>query len=242
MQKTNILVNMGLSEKESAVYLTLLETGPATISTIARHSGIHRPLIYKAIPGLEEKRLITKGPKGKTTQYIAESPERLNSLFGEFEDRFYDLLPQLKSIHNTASKKPIVKFLEGKKGIISVFNDLTFTLGKGDMFYRYSSAKDVNKAEEYLPSDYRKKRDNKKLERLLITSERQAKTKKPRLERNIKTIPEKYDLFDDNITQLIYGNKVAFIDYDSETATVIESKPFADFQRKIFKLFYKKLD
>lgn len=241
MQNSDILVKMGLSEKESAIYLSLLEIGPSTISAISKHSGIHRPLIYKAIPGLEEKRLITKGPKGKTTQYIAEPPERLNALFGEFEDRFYDLLPQLKSIYKTTDKKPIVKFLEGRKGIMAVFSDLVATLKRGDTFYRYSSAKDVQKAERYLPPEYRQKRDSKQLERLVITSERRAKEKKPRLERNIKVVPAEFDLFDDDITQVIYANKVAFIDYNSETAIVVESQLFAQFQGKLFKLLYKKL-
>jgi len=241
MENIAILEKMGLSAKESAIYLALLETSPATISTIAKKSGIHRPLIYKALPGLEEKGLITKGPKGKLIQYMAEPPEKLEALFEGLKFQFGEILPQLKSIYHTAGKKPIVKFLEDKKGITSVFDDIVSSLRRGDTFYRYSSAKDVKAADKYLPGDYREKRDNKQLERLVITGEEQTKEKKPRLERGIKTVPKEYDLFDHDITQIIYGNKVAFIDYNSETATIIESKIFADFQRKIFKLLYRKL-
>ena len=32
-----------------------------------------------------------------------------------------------------------------------------------------------------------------------------------------------------------------FIDYDTETAVVIENDRFADFQRSIFKMFFEKL-
>jgi sugar-specific transcriptional regulator TrmB len=241
MQYSDTLQKMGLSEKESAIYLALLETGPATISEVARKSGIHRPLIYKTLPGLEQKGLISKGPKGKLVQYVAEPPAKLATQFERLRADFDELLPQLEGVYTTADKKPIVKFLEGKHGIMSVFDDLVATLPRGGMFYRYSSAKDLAKNERYLPEDYRKKRDNKQLERLVITSEARAKAKKPRLERDLKTISADYDLFDDDITQIIYGNKVAFVDYNSETAILVESKVFADFQRKLFTLLYRNL-
>ena len=54
-------------------------------------------------------------------------------------------------------------------------------------------------------------------------------------------IPKKYDLFDDNISKIIYGNKVAIIDYSTETSFIIENKKFADFEKKIFKLLFKYL-
>jgi hypothetical protein len=54
-------------------------------------------------------------------------------------------------------------------------------------------------------------------------------------------MPEDFGNFDYNITQIIYGDRVAFIDYNSETALVIESKVIADFQEHIFKMLYKKL-
>jgi hypothetical protein len=54
-------------------------------------------------------------------------------------------------------------------------------------------------------------------------------------------MPEDIGPFDYNITQIIYGNRVAFIDYNSETAMIIESKSIADFQTRIFKSLYKGL-
>jgi hypothetical protein len=115
------------------------------------------------------------------------------------------------------------------------------SLKHGEVFYRYSTASDLRRANSYLPHDYRMRRDAKQLERYLITSETQARDKQSRLERAIKTVPAKYDLFDQNVTQIIYGNKVALIDYNTETALVIENSKIAEFQRKLFMLLYKKL-
>ena len=68
-----------------------------------------------------------------------------------------------------------------------------------------------------------------------------AKRKSNRLHRLIKTVPAKYDLFSYDITQLIYKDKVAFIDFGSLSAAIIENPTFAEFQRKIFKLLFDKL-
>lgn len=236
-----ILQKIGLTEKESLIYTALLESGPANVSEIFRRAGIHRPLIYKTLPSLIEKGLVSISPKKKQKQFIAESPEKLKNLFSKLSSDFESALPELELMHKSAGERPIVKFLQGKKGIQFMFEDLVTTLKKGDIFYRYSSAKDSAKNEKYLPANYRKIRDQKQLERFVITNEFTSKQKKPRLERAVKLVPQQYGLFDYNITQIIYGNKVAFADYNTETAIIIEDPQIAEFQKKIFKLLYDKL-
>jgi len=64
----------------------------------------------------------------------------------------------------------------------------------------------INK--NYLPKDYREKRDKKDLERYVIMSSKSSKSKKNRLERELKVIPENIDEFQDDILMTIYANKV----------------------------------
>ena len=79
---------------------------------------------------------------------------------------------------------------------------------------------------------------NEDIEKFVITNQDAQK----RRHNSINRLSKAVDIpFDDNITQLISGDKVIFIDYDSETAVVIESKRFAHFQKSIFKLLFKKL-
>lgn len=59
------------------------------------------------------------------------------------------------------------------------------------------------------------------------------------MEREIVTIPKGFDLFEDNISKVIYGSKVGVIDYNTETAFIIESAVFANFERKIFELLFR---
>ena len=135
----------------------------------------------------------------------------------------------------------MIKVLEGKKGIGYVFSDVVNSLQKGETFYRYTSEKDLDKVNSYLPKDYRQRRDAKHLERLVISNTVSGKQKKPRLERFIKFIPPEDAQFNQNIIQLIYGNKIAIIDLNKEMSIILQNQLLADFQKTIFKLLYKKL-
>ena len=242
MEKQHILEKIGLTRNESAVYLALLELGPAYIAQISDKTSIHRPLVYKALPSLIEKRLVTETQRSKRTIYMAEPPNRLETLFDELKLDFVEMLPELEDQYSTNEDKPRVRFLQGKDGTKRVFDDIVHSLKKGDVFYRYSSNADgQEKKDKYVPRGYRTMRDQKKLERQVITNSQTAKGKINKIDRFIKVMPPDLGPFEHNVTEIIYADKVAFIDYNSETATIIESKKIADFQKHIFKTLYKKL-
>lgn len=243
MDKLKILEKIGLTKNESAIYLALLEMGTSNISQISEKTSIHRPLIYKAIPSLLDKKLITQTQKLKSVVYGAEPPNRLETMFDDLKIDFFEALPDMEDAYNSSEKRPKIRFLEGKDGTKRIFDDVVRSLKKGDVFYRYSSNKDgQEKKDKYVPRIYKKMEDEKKLQREVITNAQTAKNKKPKLDRFVKVLPEDFGPFDHNITEIIYGDKIAFIDYNSETAMIIESKRIADFQKQIFKTFYKKLD
>lgn len=241
MEYAQFLEKIGLDKDEAKIYLSLLGAGPETVSGVAKLSGLYRPVIYKLLPGLIERGLVSRVVAGKQKRYAAESPEKLETLAGEVAHAARRVIPELMSSFAAGGKKPVVKFLEGRNGLMSVFEDLVLSLKRGDIFYRYSAGRSVKQNERYLPPRYREIRDQKQLERFVITNEKTAAVKKPRLERGIKTIPKAYGLFDYDITQIIYGNKVAFVDYNTETALVIENPAIAEFQRKLFRILYDKL-
>jgi len=240
--KRVILEKIGLTKNESSIYLALVELGSSTISQISEKTSIHRPLIYKALPSLLDKRLITKSRKQKGTVYSAEPPNRLESLFDDLRIDFFEILPELEDTYASSGKGPRIRFLEGKNGTKRIFDDVVRSLQKDDVFYRYSSNKDgEERKDKYIPRIYRKLRDSKRLQREVITNKQTAAKKEKSLDRDIKVMPEDYGPFDHNVTEIIYGDKVAFIDYDSETALIIESRRIAEFQKQIFRTFYKKL-
>jgi len=242
MDKSAILEKIGLTKHESAIYLALLEMGTSTISQISKKTSIHRPLIYKALPSLLEKKLVTQTKKAKGVVYGAEPPNRLETLFDDLKIDFFEILPDLEDAYASSEKKPKIRFLEGKDGTKRVFDDIARSLKKGETFYRYSSDKDgIEKKDKYVPRSYRQMRDEKKLERQVITNEQTAKNKKAKLDRFVKVMPDDFGTFEYNVTEVIYGDKVAFIDYNSDTAMIIESKRIADFLKHVFKELYRKI-
>lgn len=240
MSKDKLLFNYGLSENEAKIYLALLEKGPGTVSDIAKNTGLHRPTVYNHLPYLQTKGLLTTARKVKRVLYVAESPKKLERLLDQINIEARALLPELVETFEKRKHKPVVKFYEGRQGIREVFDDILNTLKKGDVFYRYSSRKEPMN-DWYLPKDYRKRRDAKQLERLVIANETYAKGKKTRFERQIKIVPESVDPFDYDVTLIIYADKIAMIDFNSDTAFVMENPKFARFQQALFQLLYKNL-
>ncbi len=242
MNIETILEKIGLQKNEILIYLDLLESGKSSISEIARRTKIHRPYVYKNIESLLKKNLISKSPLKKRILFLAESPEKLESALELTRLELQKIIPSLKNLYQTLNDRPTVRYLEGEEGLKFVLEDMISTLKSGETYYRYSSTKqEVFSKNSYLPTNYRKRRKDKDLYRFLITSEARAKERSEKDNLDIKTIPEKFDPFDDNIVHMIYGNKVAFSDFETETAVIIENKRFADFQKKIFLLLYRKL-
>lgn len=65
-------------------------------------------------------------PKGTTTLYQAVDPEKILHGFDEKVSAFKAVLPELKSLHNAAPGKPRVRFYEGKKSILTLYEKEIF--------------------------------------------------------------------------------------------------------------------
>ncbi len=51
----SLLKKLGLTEKESAIYVDLLENGSSSITDIVERTGLHRPEAYRFLPLLVEQ-------------------------------------------------------------------------------------------------------------------------------------------------------------------------------------------
>lgn len=239
---TSLFSQVGLTENQGNIYTSLLETGPATVAEIGRQSGLHRAVIYKELPDLISKGILSITPKGKQKQYVPAPPKSLKSLFEKKTEEFLSSLEELEEKHAHDRIKPVVRILEGKKGLIEVMEDVLETLQKGDTFYRYSSRKDDTDVRKYMPVDYGKRRDKLELQQYVITNHKlKSNPYKNRMDCASKEVPPELDAFQYNISQLMYGRKTALVDFNSETAMIIEDKSLADFQKRIFQMLFHRL-
>ncbi len=120
------LQKLGLSDKEAKVYLASLELGTDSVQNIGKKAGVNRATTYVILSSLLKQGLVSTYDEGKKTYYIATPPESLSGLLEvqkkEIEERqkyLQTLLPQLNLINNRKEDKPVVKFYEGKQGMIA---------------------------------------------------------------------------------------------------------------------------
>lgn len=127
MSLENDLEKIGLSGKEARVYLAALELGQSTVQEISRKARVNRTTTYVILESLIKKGLCSTLPKDKKTFFIAESPEGLDRIFKiqkneivSKQNSLEKIIPQLKAIYNRQEDKPIVRFFEGREGILSM--------------------------------------------------------------------------------------------------------------------------
>lgn len=230
------LTAIGLTEDESRLYVFLTQHGASNISFLAKSLALSRITVYALIKSLVKKECITQTKHHKRLLYQANDPELLLARFEKIFKEGSRELSLLSVANRTAFFIPEIKIYTGENEIPKIYDDVGTVLPKGGTYYRYTS-----RLKESLRSPlYSRLRVEKEIERLVITSEKKASGKPKDANRFIKTVPKDF-LFDDDVTVLVYGSKVAYIDFNSDTGIVIESPPLARFQEKLFKLLWKKL-
>jgi len=202
---------------------------------------LYRPEVYRFLPLLVDQELVHSIPLGKRHVFIAESPKKIYELFTRLKENATHVIHDLEEKYATMDRKPDIHYQEGKKGITAVFSDIVDTLEPEETFYRVTSETDVDHVNTYLPASYREKRDAKNLQRYVIMSANAAKGKQKRLDRDLVVVPKNMDDFQDDILMTIYGDKVAYIDFTTETSITITNPLIAEFQKKLFKIAYNAL-
>lgn len=125
------LQRTGLDERGAKVYLAALELGHSPVQKIAARAGIPRATVYLVLEDLQGKGLITTYDEGKKTFFVAESPNRLESLvekreaeFRAQKDAIKNLVPELISRGQfEKGERPMVKYYEGNNAVKSWLKD-----------------------------------------------------------------------------------------------------------------------
>jgi len=136
------LQQIGLSEKEAEVYVALLQFDNASVTDLAKKTKVNRTTIYPVLETLAKKGLVSEIQVDKKINYQAESPERLETfierqkvVLEENSKRLVDIIPQLKSIQRESGERPVVKYFEGREGIITSLEQFLTKEDKGGTTY-----------------------------------------------------------------------------------------------------------
>ncbi len=104
------LRSFGLSEKEVATYLTILDHGEAKASAIAEGAGVSKRYVYSVSDELEERGFVEVNDHAVPTTIRARPPEELiGTLTGTLEEMRPDLEARYTAVAETDDKFEVIK-------------------------------------------------------------------------------------------------------------------------------------
>lgn len=252
METINALQQFGLNEKQTKVYLAILELGQAPVQKIAKKAGIERTNTYYVLENLERLGLVSRTIKNNKTVFTALNPQNLEGIFAkqkaQLEHQLDDkkeklaiLLPQLQALYQSAGPKPKITFYEGREGIKIIFWQ-TLKKGVKEILYLWP-AKDMleilgrEDVERYIEKRIALKIKAKVL-RVKAKEMIYKKSGQGQLYlRELRFVPSYLDF---NLGLMIYEDKVAIIFSKQEDfALLIESAEFAKLQKALFESLWK---
>ncbi len=236
---------LGLSHVETSIYGAALEMGEALPKHLAEKAGVKRPMLYKLLPDLFEKGLLTETRKGKRRYLVAADPEvYLDKKRSELE-LAEQSVPELRLLLQTATIKPDVIYYRGVENLKKLYMDNLRQ--KEEILEIVSVAKIHPEIEHYSKNYYIPQRINRRIPIKIIVS---GKTESDLL--NLKTGPHflrEVRTMDENVYPIpldsyIYGDSVSFALYrtDSEPiGVIIRSKEIATTMRSLFGYIWSNL-
>lgn len=153
-----ILKEIGLTEHESAVYFTMVSLGPAPVLKIARASEVKRTTIYSVIDNLKEKGLVRVELKGFKSLFVAESPEKLESILEQRKNKLKTHLKDFMEIYNKGGGETLIKIYEGLEATKSIYDGLLRDVRPGDDYLIITDAEKAFSYDREFFTDLRERR------------------------------------------------------------------------------------
>jgi HTH-type transcriptional regulator, sugar sensing transcriptional regulator len=120
----------GLSEAETAIYLTLLALGMQPASVLAKKATLKRGHTYNILHRLRDAGLVQEFVRDGVTFFTASNPKSLLSILDQRSEdveiqkqKLLEAVPFLERIWNPLSLQPKVRLFQGAKGIKEIYTD-----------------------------------------------------------------------------------------------------------------------
>ncbi len=238
MEKS-ILIDAGLTKKESEIFLLLTQKGASLASSIAKNTDISRPHVYDTLATLIEKGLVGYVIKNNRKYFKAAPPEQLlNYINGEKlklekkEQNIAKIIPELKKLTNPKKTTLSVEVYEGKEGFKSIFKDI---ISEKKNFVAFGASGKFEKMLPVFSQIFIKKREQLGIKGKLIVVEGVKPAQSS--QNQYRRIPKQYA---SPSTTVVYGSKVAiFLWHDPLIGILINNKETARSYRHYFELLWK---
>ena len=233
-----ILKEVGLTNNETEVYLTLLQTGSISVNSIAKKSGLHRQAVYDALDRLLEKGFANFVIKNNKKQFQAIHPEKIGDYLKEKEEKFKSVLPDLIKITQIPEEDTFVEVFKGKSVVRTVYRDIIkeFQKYKGEVLISGVEEKRFIEEDKTALEQHLKRLQNLKCkERILLKKGDTHFVKGSQTEyrwiQKESFNPTPIYVYNEKLTVIIWGNP--------NYAIIVKNKNLADAYRKQFDLLWK---
>lgn len=234
----DMLIKIGLSEKEAIIYISILRVWTATLTEISENSWIKRTTLYGYLDILINKWFIIKTIKSKRALYKATNPESILKDLRKKSDFFLTSLPKLLQIYESSTSKPTFVVYEQIAGIKSIYKEIRESFHN---IYAVFSPKNFTENIPYKDRmellEWIRKNQNK----IYNLSEdnfewRRFAKEFAKNEMKLKFLPKDLEI---SVDILIYGDKIAFISFKNLNWIVISNKEIASCLRWLHKMIWK---
>lgn len=141
------LVQLWLNEKESEVFLYLVEYGISAASEIATHIKFPKSTVNFLADSLWKQWVVKKSFRKKTGYYEADIPafqENILSNISLKKDILQEIIPELKDKNRNVISKPKILFFDGEQACKQEYLKILQVQDK--VFYEFGAHKDLTKA------------------------------------------------------------------------------------------------
>lgn len=229
---------IGISGKDTEIYLELLRLREATVIQLSKQTKIKRTSVYYCLDSLIEKNLISLSIKNGKKLYYPEDPKQsLSSLVEQKKSAVEQLLPQIKNIYGSGSDHPAIKVYYNLNGIKNIFEDVLSCKEKVARYYVSDLNIDELLGEAFLKS-FVKRRVTGKIKSLSLrtTNYTPGREKSENQLRETRIIPEGLSFAP---YMCIYDNKSVIISAKEKIGFIVESQEFANAQKALFDFVWK---
>lgn len=125
-----LLIQIGLTEKESQAYLICLKIGTNPASIIAKHADLNRCTTYSVLESLIKKGLVSQVEKDTIRYFTSVGPRQLIMYLEEktrdisfYKNEIYQRINEFDALRHPNQVLPKIKSYSGKAGLKKLYNE-----------------------------------------------------------------------------------------------------------------------